>query len=529
MGNCLQCSVFWRILLAIGRFFSGQVKSSAILGGIRLTWRNAGTKRVLVAIGESDDPILHGSLLWRFFARLREALGNWRSAGTCVRESFLGRFGKGLLRWGSASRILGWLFRDGVTGILLVILGLYAGVDWFLRDVLPVPLLSSTWDELLLILCLVWILWQRVDRHPVIGSRATPLDVFVALFLMIGLMLMTLVSPFFSIAVSGYRAVCQYILWFYAVTRLLRDDSDLKRLYGAMLVLAGLIALHGIYQYIVAVPIPEHWTDQAEESVRTRVFSIFGSPNIMADYMVMFAPMCAGLAYYTKNKLLKLTAWFFTFCMCFSCLFTMSRGGWVAMAVAILIFALLVDRRLLLVMAVAFVAALFLPFVASRLGYLFTDDFARSTANGGRGSRWQIGLTYLKNSNPALGFGLGMFGGAVAMQHKIYHYISYFYIDNYYLKTLVEMGGVGLGAFIVMQLALLVTGCRSLYRAAKGGARRPGSMYPLAAGIFSGLCGVLVHLYFENIFEEPYMLAYYWILAAMLVYIGFFRQEKRTQ
>ena len=37
---------------------------------------------------------------------------------------------------------------------------------------------------------------------------------------------------------------------------------------------------------------------------------------------------------------------------------------------------------------------------------------------------------------------------------------------------------------------------------------------------------MLVHCYFENIFEEPYMMAYFWMMAAMLVYLGFFRQRK---
>jgi len=49
-----------------------------------------------------------------------------------------------------------------------------------------------------------------------------------------------------------------------------------------------------------------------------------------------------------------------------------------------------------------------------------------------------------------------------------------------------------------------------------------GNKKAMAVGIFSGLCGVLVHCYFENIFEEPYMMAYFWGMAAMLMYLGFF-------
>ena len=47
----------------------------------------------------------------------------------------------------------------------------------------------------------------------------------------------------------------------------------------------------------------------------------------------------------------------------------------------------------------------------------------------------------------------------------------------------------------------------------------------ICAGIFSGLCGVLVQCYFENIFEEPYMMAYFWGLAAVLIYFGYHERK----
>ena len=47
--------------------------------------------------------------------------------------------------------------------------------------------------------------------------------------------------------------------------------------------------------------------------------------------------------------------------------------------------------------------------------------------------------------------------------------------------------------------------------------RAEGSDRLLCAGLLSGMCGLLVHCYFENIFEEPYMMAYFWGLAAVLL------------
>ena len=48
----------------------------------------------------------------------------------------------------------------------------------------------------------------------------------------------------------------------------------------------------------------------------------------------------------------------------------------------------------------------------------------------------------------------------------------------------------------------------------------------LACGIFAGLIGVLAHSYFENIFEVPYMNAYFWGLSAAIMFLGFIRPKK---
>lgn len=448
--------------------------------------------------GKTLVPILQGSLLYRIYG----------AVFTC----------------GRTSKITGWLFRGGLTAFILAAVGAYCLIDFALRDVLSIPVVSSIWDECLLLLALMFLLYDRMRAKTPLKARTNPLDISVLLFLGIGLGLMFVVSPFFSIAVSGYRATVQYILWFFVLTRLIRDDKDLMTLYLVLVMVAFLISLHGIYQYIVAAPIPSHWTDQAEQSVRTRVYSIFGSPNIMGDYMVMFAPMAAGLAYWFKDKRAKLFFWFVTFCMCFACLFTMSRGAWGAMAVAVLVFALLVDRKLIVLMLIAGVFALFLPFVANRIGYMLSEEYTKATMNGGRASRWNLAMMYL-DTNPIFGFGLGMFGGAIAMQHQIYKWVSYFYVDNYYLKILVEMGYLGFTVFLLMLIGLLYTGIRALYRCKTEKAGH--SMHPLCAGMFSGLCGVLLHCYSENIFEEPYMMVYFWTMAAMIVYLGFLRKPAK--
>ena len=96
-------------------------------------------------------------------------------------------------------------------------------------------------------------------------------------------------------------------------------------------------------------------------------------------------------------------------------------------------------------------------------------------------------------------------------------------LDNYYLKTLVEMGYLGLAFFILLLFGLVLWSLRSIGRTGytKGDRTRV-----LAVSMFAGMCGVLVHCYFENIFEVPYMMAYFWSMAAAVMYLGYFRKRK---
>ena len=289
------------------------------------------------------------------------------------------------------------------------------------------------------------------------------------------------------------------------------------------------VAAHGIYQYIVAAPMPSSWVASTEESVRTRVYSITGSPNIMGSLLVLFAPMVAGIAYYSKKMWIKVLAICATGMMCLCCIFTFSKGAWGGLVVAIIVFAIFLDRRLIALMGVAGTAALIaIPSIATRITYLFTSDYVETSQRAGRMVRWATGLELLQENNPWLGFGLGRFGGAVAMQNQVIEEtdgFSYFYMDNYYLKTLVEMGYIGLFFFILLLVGMVLWCLRSIGRS---GYTQTDRTRVLAVSMFAGMCGVLMHCYFENIFEVPYMMAYFWSMAAAILYLGYFRKRRRT-
>ncbi len=480
--------------------------------------------------------------VYQSFLNRADALVKW--FGKALENSLLYKLLTALkdcyLRLSSGSLVLGAVNRVGLRRWLFVAFALYLPIEYTLRDVLHLGI-ASLWEEAFIAAALLLVLWRgALDQDHGAIKRASTVEVSMLLFMCVGLVLMLLNMPYPSIALAGYRAQVEYMVWFFLILRLIDSPQDAKFLIYAFTGVVFIMSLHGIYQYIIAVPIPAGWVSSTEIAVRTRVFSITGSPNIFGSMLIFAAPVTASLMYYAEKPLHKLLFLCATGIFCLCDLFTFSKGSWIGLVLAVVIFAMFADKRLLALMGAAASAVLVaFPSVTNRITYLFTSDYAERSALAGRTMRWETGMKLLKENNPALGFGLGRFGGAVAMNNQVLdktETFSYFYMDNYYLKTLVEMGYVGLFFYLVLLLSLVVLGFRAC---AKGSRDTDRGIDPLfrnvhndkliCVGAFSGLCAVLAHCYYENIFEEPYMMAYFWGISAALMYLGFFADRKKGE
>ncbi len=538
LRNSLICRGIAKAAHALHNWWSGGLLCRAIVW-LKKSWRQSASYQRWLRFGAADTAV-EGSRYQRIMGGVRRVC---ERIGGVLRQSVFYRLMQAIARgwqWLAArSRILGLVNKLSLHQWLLVAFGMYLPIEFIIRDTLAIPVLSSVWEELFIIAAAILVIWRRALRQTEALKRETPLDAWLILFMAVGFLLMSAVRPHPAVALAGYRIVVEYMLWFFLIVRLVEDDRDLKVLLVSLGLTASFLALHGMYQYLIGVEIPSTWVSHSEMGVRTRVFSLTGSPNILGSLMVLTAPGIAALVYYLKKPWQKFAAFCLLGCFLLTLLFTFSRGAWVGLLVAVLIFAWLVDKRLLALGGTAIAAILVaVPSITSRLTYLFTADYAELSALGGRAQRWAAGWELMHENNPWFGFGLGRFGGAVAMNNQLMdetETFKYFYMDNYYLKTLVEMGYLGIIFYALLLIALLVLGIKAVQRSDRELVTIPGdplvrgigNMRVLAAGLYAGLCGVLVHCYFENIFEEPYMTAYFWGIAAILMYLGFFR-KKRT-
>ncbi|NPV73180.1 MAG: polymerase [Pelotomaculum sp.] len=380
----------------------------------------------------------------------------------------------------------------------------YIIVDYVLRRSPATAFWAGNWDELLLVL--TFLAWPvQMALRGKLTYRLTPLDLPILLYIAVALFLFLVRSPQPDIAVEGLRVYIEYIFWYFAASNLLLHKGQVRALVNWLVILGALVGLHGVYQYIIGVQIPSTWLDATESGVRTRVFSIVGSPNVLGSFLVLVIPVTVSQFLTARGKLQK---YLYLLClapMAMSLIFTYSRGAWLALACAFVVYGLIFNWRILLALAAAaYAAPKLLPGISSRIGYMLSPAYLLSSARAGRLARWNMAMNKIMNY-PLTGEGFGRFGGAVAARHIP----GNVYVDNFYLKTAAESGLIGLAALVLLFLGGL--------RCALNSYRRLTDPYlkGLAGGLIAGLLGVLLHNVVENIFEVPMMSTYFWLLLGM--------------
>ncbi len=389
------------------------------------------------------------------------------------------------------------------------ILALFVFINFIMRKFAGSTLLGSVWDELLLLGCLVLWGYKVVVNRKEQKYKWTPLDVPLFLFIGLGITHVSLNSLDLHIGIEGLRAVVQYMFWYFLVIQLLHTREGAKKLFIGLVLVGTALGTHGVYQYVTGAEMLGNWVDSTE-TIRTRAYSIVYSPNVLGSVMTLFAPMALSLFFVEKDLIKKIFYLGSTFIMSLCLLVTFSRGAWLGFGVAIVFFFLMKDKRFIIPVFIGgLLIYLFVPSISNRILYMLSPAYWERSAEGGRLYRWLEGWEALKESNIWWGLGLGRYGGAVAMNNKL----SPFYMDNYYMKTLVEMGFVGLGLLFFLLYQVFIWGYRTV------------RLIPdrhdctLVQGALAGLLGVMIHNFGENIFEVPTMVTYFWIVAAFIMFM----------
>lgn len=391
-----------------------------------------------------------------------------------------------------------------VIGVALILydvkLGLMAAV--FLLPFLP--------DELALLfmffLIAVFIYKQSFGEYSPL-TKAT-IDMPIILFLII-IVISTITSISF---IGSFRDLAIHIggiCFAFVMMNSVKTKEDFNKIYTMLVFSATLVALYGLYQYVVGVEIEAAWLDvENNPNIRTRVYSVFYNPNILAEYLIFTIPLSVSLLWQSKKLHKKILFLGTTAVTTLALVLTLSRGGWLGFAFSALIFILLVERRLLLsIIPIVVGGVLFLPEVI--LNRILSIGNLTDSSNAYRITIWDITMDIIRD-NWVAGVGFGHLPFKQTFETYI-RTMPTFHAHNTYLETAAELGIPGLIAFLLFIFVLFKYGIIRLIK------NEDKYISIMAAGVISALGGVLLHGAVENVLYLPKIILTFWILVSFIL------------
>jgi O-Antigen ligase len=343
-----------------------------------------------------------------------------------------------------------------------------------------------------------WECW----RARALPDWRSPFALPAGVFVVAGLVSVA-VSPVHREALGLFRAyVLEPLLLFAVVTWVVRDEER-ARIVLLGLWLGGLVA--AIPNLFVIEQAARHHT--LNLAVAAPV-AIYNNTNELALFEVPLLALAGAVVLHATDAWLRRAAGLFFAIAGVTILASFSRGGYMALAVVVLVLALSLPIRLWLVPLLLVLGVLFsrLPPVASRLGH--EVDF--NDPNNSLGLRlkvWEATLRMLR-AHPIFGGGLSGFPKTVEPYRAAVGADRLQYPHNVLLNFWTETGLLGAVAFGW----LLVQGFRYTLR---GWRRASQAWRPYHLGVALALVAIVVH----GLVDVPYwkndLSAEFWILLGL--------------
>ncbi|WP_066495988.1 O-antigen ligase family protein [Abyssisolibacter fermentans] len=400
------------------------------------------------------------------------------------------------------------MFIAMIGGIALICMSLYnvnigIGVALF-----TFPFVTKSQALLLLAFIAVIFAFDRmfINNHRI---RKSHMDIPILLFIM-----MIIISTLLSTDINGsIRDLAIHIIsicFMFTMINSIKNKQELNILITIFIMSAVLVSIYGLYQYKIGIKADSAWVDVANNpDLKTRVYSIFGNPNILAEYLIMALPFSVALFWSSKNMLKKATFLVTTLILTITLVLTFSRGGWLGFAFGLFIFIIIVEKRLLLAAIPVGILSIFLM-PASIFHRLMTITNLSDSSNAYRIKVWSITLDIIRdNWLTGVGFGYLPFKSTFV---KYIRTMNVYHSHNMYLETFSEMGILGILSlifliFIVFKYSIIAIKKSDAY------------ISTLGAGALAAFASILFHGLFENVLYLPRIIITFWIVIGFILTI----------
>ncbi len=240
-----------------------------------------------------------------------------------------------------------------------------------------------------------------------------------------------------------------FIIFYFLFINTIKDEKQLYKIVSTFLFAGFIVSLYGIYQYITGNINTDSWIDEEMfKDIKVRVYSTFANPNVLGEYLLLLIPLSIGFLWAAKGWLRKAIFMVFSLTMLLCLMLTFSRGCWLGLLFALMIFAFCADRRLLLLAFIGlFILSALLP--APILNRFTSIGDLKDTSSSYRLSIW-LGTINMLRDYWVSGIGIGS-----EAFNRIYPFYAYSgtqaqHSHNLYLQILSEMGYLGLISFLLI-------------------------------------------------------------------------------
>lgn len=302
-----------------------------------------------------------------------------------------------------------------------------------------------------------------------------------------------------------------FLLFSLALYRAVDSLARLELITAAMVTAGAAVAGYGILQYIFGWGYQSAaWVDaDLFSSISFRVGSTMENPNMLGQYLTLMIPLGGAKLLSAKDALRRL--YYLACCgvMCVCMVLTFSRGAWLGLMFAGVLFFIVLQPRLLALVPIAVAALYFLlpETVVSRFTSIGNME-DRSTSY--RVSIWMGTLAMLRDGHWLLGVGPGE-----EAFNAVYTYYSYeasvaHHSHNLFLQIVCDAGIAALAVFVWLVLrAFRVLGAALM----KSGIQRSERLMCIAFA--SGLLGFLVQAMTDYSFYNYRVMFLFWAYLAL--------------
>lgn len=355
-------------------------------------------------------------------------------------------------------------------GIIVLLVFAYI-IMWILRFPIHFPL-GTVMDALQVLLIIGFLVNQKSENNWKIYKN--PISYLIIIWIVYNLIQIANPTAESRLAwVYTIRSVAFVMLMYFVFMYYLRSLMYIRIILSIWIILTIIAAVYGLKQEFVG------FFNYEQESIsdplttllyfidgRWRKFSIFSDPVAFAYNMVVSALLCFALAWGVKSIKKKIVLGVLACLFIYSMLFSGTRGAYVLVPAALLLFCILTFSKKILLFAT--IAAVFIGLVIVMPTSNPTIMRFQSAFKPSEDASFNVRKANQKRIQPyilshPLGGGLGA-TGVWGQRFAPNSYLAKFPPDSGYVRVAVELGWIGLLIFCLLMFFILKTGVENFFK-----------------------------------------------------------------